>query len=456
MVQKIDVSKIKKQGFEEELNILTNYKPNNWQKHLRKEDYRFKVICAGRRSGKTHYVVNDTKDGLVTDLVLPQQHVWVVAPNYDLTQRVWSELFHLAVSKFNPTIKTLHNTKGDFKIETHAGTIIEAKSADEPEKLVGVGLTKIVIDEAALVKEKAWTQSLRPTLMDHRGKALFISTPKGKNWFWQLWEKGQEKAEVEWGSWRYTSYENEYLDREEIDKLVKDMPEFEYRQEILATFEETAEQLFRNVKERTKDWMAKYGKTRLQEGEFIPPKRGHRYQIGVDLGRKTSYSVITVIDEMEYPYPVVYFDRFKTIDWNLQKARIKEVWKKYPALRLRIDATGVGDPFVEGLEDDGIRIDPYIYKEISKKQLIDKTAILIQEGNLIYPPIRILLGEMETFGREISPKTGRIKYKAMGRNLDDTVHSLALASWGLMDKPRKPREKEDKKPFKPISGITGY
>lgn len=250
MAQPLDIKQYKRPEFEKNLSKLTGYKPNNWQKLVREENYRFKIVCAGRRSGKSLYVVHDTKDGIVTDFVLPQQHVWVVAPTYDLTSRVWNEVYHLAISKFKPIIQRIHNTKGNFRLETALGTRIEAKSADEPEKLVGVGLTKIIVDEAALVKQKAWNQSLRPTLIDHKGKALFISTPKGKNWFWELYQKGQQKEEMDWKSWRFTSFENGYLDRNELTEITKDMPEFEYRQEILAEFEETAEQIFRKFKER--------------------------------------------------------------------------------------------------------------------------------------------------------------------------------------------------------------
>ena len=444
MITTIDVEKVKRPEFDKNLTELIGYKPNHWQEIVRKDDYRFKVICVGRRGGKSYYVVYDTKDGLVADMVLPHQKVWVVAPNYDLTQRVWNAIYNLAIGKLNPIIKTIHNTKGDYKIETVLGTIIEAKSAEDPEKLVGAGLTKIIVDEAALVKKKAWEQSLRPTLIDHKGKAIFISTPKGKNWFWELWTKGQDKEEVEWKSWNFTSYENENLDKVELDKVIKDMPDYEYRQEILANFEETAEQIFRKFKEQA-------------IGQLQDPRKGHRYQIGVDLGRKTSYTVISVVDEMTDPYSLVYWERFKIIDWSLQKKRIKEVWDKYPAFRLRVDSTGIGDPIEEELSNDNIRTEPFIYKETTKKQIIDKLSILIQEKRLIYPKIPELLAELETFGREISQETGRIKYKALGHASDDCVNSLALACWGLLDRPRKIIKDEDKtKNYKPISEITGY
>lgn len=445
MIDTLNLEDVKTPDFEKELNALTGYVPNNWQKIVREEDARFKVFAVGRRGGKTLYTVRDSKDGLITDLVLPNQYAWIVAPNYDLTQRVWNDLYNLAISKFKPLVSRINNTKGNYKIETILGTIIEAKSAEDPEKLVGTGLTKIIIDEAAMVSQKAWTQSLRPTLIDHKGKAIFISTPKGKNWFWELWMKGQQKEEVEWKSWRFTTYDNEYLDKNEIDKLSKDMPEYEYRQEILAMFEETAEEIFRNVLKQA-------------IGVEKEPEKGHRYQIGIDLGRKTSYSVITVIDEMVYPYEVVKIDRFKTVDWNLQVERVKSIWQKYPCLRARVDATGIGDPVTEDLENKGVRVEPYIIKEISKRQYIDKLSIFINDGRIIYPKNQDLINELNTYGREIRKETGRVIYKPLGKFKEDCVSSLALAVWGLPERARKIKkdEDEDNKPFKPISEICGY
>lgn len=436
---------MKKPGYDAEACALTGYKRNKWQKEISATEARFKIICIGRRGGKSHYVAHDPHDGLVEDFLLPKQKVWIVAPNYDLTQRIWNEVYQMAITCMKPVVASIHNTKGDYKIETLLGSTIEAKSGEDAEKLVGIGLTKLIVDEAALLKEKAWTQSLRPTLIDHKGRAIFISTPKGKNWFWELWMRGQEPDQTEWKSWRYTTFDNEYIDKTEIEKLAAQMPEFEYRQEILAMFEETSEQIFRKTREAA-------------IGEEQPPQRGHRYQIGVDLGRKTAWSVITVIDESVEPFRVVKIDRFRKVDWNVQKQRLKAIYDQYPSFRMRVDTTGLGDPVEEDLLNAGIRTEPFIFNERTTKQLIDKLAMYIEEGKIIYPKNETLLNEMETFGREISKLSGRVKYKAMGKAQDDMVYSLALACWGLPDKMRRrlPRNEDDFGKDRPLSDYTGY
>jgi hypothetical protein len=434
------------------ISEFTGYKPNKWQKIVESIDARFKLISAGRRTGKTKYVIEDPIDGLVPDLLKPDQYIWIVAPFYDLTQRVWMPLVKYARGEFSPIIKRIWDTKGAYKIETKYGTVIEAKSGENPERLVGVELDKIVIDEVAKLKKKAWFESLRPTLIGTKqkrvGKAIFIGTPKGKNWFYDLWlndaypintpfgldGKGKleltekQKAEREWASFRFTSYDNDYLITEELEKLVKDMPDFEYRQEVLASFEETAEQVFRKIGSNV------YGKYRE-----IPYDKEHLYSMGIDLGRKTSYTVIFVIDRMTHR--VVYFDRFKTVDWKLQKERIKDVYKKYHGPAGFVDCTGIGDPMIEQLKDEGVYMEGFQFTEKSKKQLIDKLSIFIQEHRISYPDIPILLKEMERFGRKITD-SGRIIYQSFGRMTSDCIMALALTVWDLDDEPLKRKTEE--------------
>ncbi len=400
------------------LTSLLKYEPLDWQAKVRESSARFKVIAVGRRGGKSYFVTRDTKCGLVSDLCKKNKHVWIVAPNYDLTQRVWDELMILVQDPpFNDIIKRINNTKGWYRLETYLGTVIEAKSADEPEKLVGVGLTKLIVDEAGLVKKRAWTQSLRPTLIDFKGEGIFISTPKAKNWFYDIYLKGIDPDEKDWESWNFSSMANTKLPEGELNSIVKDMPTYEYNQEILAQFNESEEQVFRDIKKNI-------------EGEFIKGDPETTYRIGIDLGRKSSYSVITVINEKTHH--VDFIDRFRIVGWKLQVQRIKSIYEEYPCPYLRVDATGVGDPVVEDLIGEGLPVEPFIYGETSKKQLIDKLSISVDKSRITYPNYEKLIFEMERFGRKTSD-SGKVKYRGMSGATDDCVNSLALANWDLAE-----------------------
>lgn len=389
------------------------YKPNKWQKEVEAVDARFKTIVVGRRGGKSLYVVKSPKDGLVHDLLTPNQFVWIVAPSYDLTQRVWSEFYNLCITKFPKELFTkMTNTKGNYMIKTALGTIIEAKSAEDPESLIGVGLTKVIIDEASRVKEKAWYQALRPTLVDHKGSAIFISTPKGKNWFYDMFKRGKNPDFPDYASFQYSSYDNEYIDKREIDEMVKDMPQYEYTQEIMAQFTEDAEAIFliENI-ERLKEVVK-------IEGEGLKT-------MGIDLGKGFSYTVIVGLQEGA----CTRYERFQT-SWNETIKRIYDVYQEDQPNFIRIDATGKGDPIVEQLLDAGIPVDSFIFTTTSKKQLLDKAALAVEKKLIKLPDLSEIYAELEVFGK-VKTDSGNEIYKPLKKHSDDIVMAISMAIWDM-------------------------
>lgn len=241
-----------------------------------KDSARFKVLSCGRRWGKT----------LITSLmalaVLMQlnRRVWIVAPDYKLAEKVFRELYTILVTQLK-IIKPgkqgkARNQSGDYYLETPWGSVLEAKSMENPDSLAGEANDLVIVDEAALNPniEDIWTQMINPTLMDKEGSAVFISTPRGKNQFYKLFLFGQTgrkqregKLEVtfdeelgvtndmtDWSSFQKTSYDNPLLasdpekSKEEIDsayrraalsgKLLK------FKQEYMADFEAVSDSCF--------------------------------------------------------------------------------------------------------------------------------------------------------------------------------------------------------------------
>ena len=408
---------MKKFSFDEKkVCKLIGYKPNKWQSIVRQSDVRFKIIAAGRRAGKTTFVAQDPKVGIVHYLHLPNKKVWIVAPTYDLTENVWNAVVYLCRRQLSPLIKKIFNTRGKQKIVTHLGTVVEAKSADNPRNLVGTGLDFLVCDESARIDPLAWEESLRPALMDKKGKAIFIGTPKRRNWFYKLYLKGQDPNEREYKSWRFTSYDNDLLDPKEIDKLAKDMPQMEYEQEILADFLESSGQVFRKI-------------DRCIEGELEPPKSGHFYYMGVDLARKHDFSVLIVMDSENNH--LVAFDRFKEIDWELQISRIEALARRYNA-HIIMDASTMGDPIYQKLRDLGLSVEPVNFIT-QKNNLIRKLSMMIDRRQISFPNIPALISELEIFGFYESASKNII-YSAPPGEHDDCVIALALACWKLGDR----------------------
>ena len=118
-------------------------------------------------------------------LTQPNTHVWVVAPTYDGSNKVFREVWKELLLNLGWTPKRA--SEKDQYLEFDWGSILEGKSADKPVSLVGESCNLLIMDECAKVQKKVWDMYLRPTLSDKKGRALFISTPEGFNWIYELY-----------------------------------------------------------------------------------------------------------------------------------------------------------------------------------------------------------------------------------------------------------------------------
>jgi len=147
------------------------------------------------------------------------------------------------------------------------------------------------------------------------------------------------------------------------------------------------------------------------------------------------FSVITVIDTATKA--VVFIDRFKDIDYPFQKKRIIATAMRYNNARIVVDSTGVGQPIKDDLEREGLFIEDFHFTGKSKKELVEKLSIFIEQGIITIPNDLTLLDELTSFGYQLTD-AGNIKYSAPQGLHDDCVMSLALATWQLTtEKPIK-------------------
>jgi len=322
------------------------------------------------------------------------------------------------INRVIPKQYIVDSSKGDFWIELENGSMVFAKSADNPDSLVGEGLDLCVVDEAARVKPEAWEVSLQPTLLDSDGDALLLSTPKGKNWYYQEYLKGQNKEDFpEYESFHFSSYDNPFLKKELIDRKMKTMTRLMFRQEILAEFVDDGGEVFSGIEACIFDCV---------RTEPIP---GREYVMGVDLAKYEDYTVIYVVDTETRM--VTWYKRLPHMDWNPQKDIIEHAHHKWNDARMLIDATGVGDPIVEDLEKRCIDVSPYKFSgNTLKKQVIEGLQVAFQNREIHIPRDKTLLGELGAYGYERLP-SGLFKYGAPAGFHDDCVTALALAVWGL-------------------------
>lgn len=190
------------------------YFPHGGQRKFHSSAARFKVMDCGRRWGKSTSGPHDK-----VPLMLLKKPVlgWIVAPTYDLGEKEFRVFWKILVEDLQVPIdrsKTFNSLRTkDFRITTAWGSSVEVRSAEHPESLVGEGLDFVIMAEAAKLKLSHWEKYIRPTLSDKRGSAVFVSTPEGYNWFYDLYQRGQstDKDFKDWWSYKSPTWENDVV-----------------------------------------------------------------------------------------------------------------------------------------------------------------------------------------------------------------------------------------------------
>lgn len=186
----------------------TPHSAGQWSAH--ESPARFKVPCCGRRWGKTTFAANE----LTYQMFNPNSYYWIVAPSYAIGEKE----FRIVHENFRTKLKGIASVKGfkasysvkqgDMRIQMPWNTILEVKSAERPDSLLGEGLDGVIFSEAATQEMRTWQQFIQPALSDKRGWAIFPSTPRGYNWYHGLFLLGQEPEFPEYESWTFPTWSN--------------------------------------------------------------------------------------------------------------------------------------------------------------------------------------------------------------------------------------------------------
>ena len=240
-----------------------------WQQEVFNDTTRFKVIAAGRRTGKSRLAAWML---IIRGLQADRGHVFYVAPTQgqarDIMWQVLMELGHSVIASSHVN---------NLQIKLVNGATIALKGADRPETMRGVSLRFLVMDEYADMKPEVWEQILRPALADQKGDALFIGTPMGRNHFYELYTYACMSEDESFKGYHFTSYDNPLLDEEEINAAKQSMSAFSFRQEFMASFEAQDSELF-------KEKYVKFSEEEPDTGE---------YYIAVDLAGFADVNKVT-------------------------------------------------------------------------------------------------------------------------------------------------------------------
>lgn len=199
------------------------YVPHPKQQLLVDDQHRYKVIRCGRRFGKSVFAVNK----IISSAISSIGDYWFVAPTYRQAKEIAWRLF----DKYTPREFISKKNETELSIEFRNGSRISLKGADNPDSLRGVGLDGVVLDEYAFMSPYAWSV-ISPVLQDRKGWAIFISTPDGYNHFYELYNTKDD----DFASFHFTSYDNPYLDPEELEKEKQRMSPEKFAQEYEAEF----------------------------------------------------------------------------------------------------------------------------------------------------------------------------------------------------------------------------
>lgn len=205
------------------------------------DPHRYKVVAAGRRFGKSFLAAVElfveasktTKirsDGVEVDLLL--EKVYYVAPTFTQGKEI---LWPLLKEIGHDLIAQSYENEGMLRLIN--GRTIAIKGADRPNSLRGTGLSYVVMDEYAFMREEVWEMIIRPQLARSEGGVLFIGTPDGKNHFHKIWKEAEHDTSGEWKNWTYKSMDNPYLPAAEIERARESMSEDRFRQEMEANFD---------------------------------------------------------------------------------------------------------------------------------------------------------------------------------------------------------------------------
>ena len=367
---------------------------------------RFKVVACGRRWGKTEL----GKTALLLNSVKHKKRGWWLAPTLLMASQVWRDL-KTSVARL-PGISI---NESERRIDIDGGGMIAVRSAHYPDNLRGDGLDLAVLDEAAFMEPRLWPEIVRPMLTTTRGGALFLSTPFGRNWFWEQFRLGLDNDAEGWASYHFSTDANPLIAAEELQSIRRQTTEQVWRTEYLAEFNDDSGQVFRGIR------------AAVDAAPATAPETGHVYVAGVDWGRHHDYTAIAVIDVTVGR--MVALDRFNMIGWRLQRGRLRALAARWRTQLIWAEANSIGAPNIEALQDEDLPMRSFLTTSKSKSPLIESLALAIERGHLRLLDDPVLLSELASFRLERLPGGG-YRYSAPPGGHDDTVIATALAWYG--------------------------
>lgn len=331
-----------------------------------------------------------------------------VSPTYKQCKKVFKEVV-AALGKC-PLIKNTNNS--DLVINLTNGSNIIFYSAEAYDTIRGETFDALICDEFAFFKSQAWDEVLKATVLVRGKKVLLLSTPKGKNQFYNIFNLAKENKQYK--SFYGTSYDNPFIDKSEIEDAKRSLPDHIFRQEYLAEFLDDGSSVFRNIKECI-------NKSNATSNLYA----------GVDLGRADDYTVLTIVDQNNIE---VYCERWRHLDWSVIINNIVTQLNKYKPNTL-VESNGAQDAIFEQIRNkvnyNKNSIKPFVTTSKSKQAIVEDLIVCFEQKEIGVIGHGWQINELEVFTYEYNIKTRAIKYSAPVGLHDDYVMSRAITNHAL-------------------------
>src|SRR5579859_272899 len=390
------------------LRTLHLPEPYPLQRAIMASPAKRKVICAGRRAGKTEMAAlmairnDENRLGLAYG-----SQVLITSTTQDQADVSWRRI--------KAWLRPLLDSHDAYKSDSHRliewkGGRLRVKTGWDADVLRGEDADLLILDECARLDPVAWYEVGAPMLADLDGTAVFISTPNRRNWFYTLYNHALENDSGRWAAWRFPTHANPFLSTVGVAELASDMTSDAYRQEILAEFLEDQGQVFHNI-------------TGCATAQVTLPYLG-QFVMGVDWGQANDYTCVGVMDRQTRR--LVDMDRFNGLPWAAQRGRLRAMAERWQPQLILAESNSIGGPNIEALVADGLPVQGFEMTASSKPQVIESLALAFERNEICILDDPVLVGELGAYERHASRLTGRSQYGAPQGLHDDTVIMLAL------------------------------
>ena len=409
MCHRFQFTLYKEKSKQRNMAIAFKYSPHKFQQQVHiscseKSKNFWTIVCSGRQSGKSTLAKYQTINWAIKNA---NNLIWYVTPSESQSKVVFRDIVSILLPL--NVIKTKNQSKGNIVIELINGARIEFKSAASEDTLRGSSVNFMILDEAAFIKQTTIEEIILPTMAAAGKKILVISTPKGKNFFYVLWLRGQTDNE-DYESYRFTSFDNPRCNKQLIESFRLSLPEGIFSQEFLAEWVDS-NSVFNNVSELS------------HLNPISGPIKGDSYYVGVDIALLNDFYVLTIINQRG---EMVYVDRTRGLEAPVLIERIQSAYKLFKPKTLVIEANNQGLPIIQHIKKTIPNVKGFNTTSETKGDIINQLISAFSSKEIKVLNNEDLKTELNAFIFKYSV-SGKIKFEAANGFHDDMVMSLAIA-----------------------------